>query len=86
MGFFHGIYARIWQWRLRNNIFPPQEIGKGLDAEVLLNPPNIRIRTQLQGYDRKLPLKGVRITTGRKVCDTKLGGKILFKPNRRRKK
>jgi len=30
--------------------------------------------------------KGVRITTARKILDSKIGRKILFKPNRRRKK
>jgi hypothetical protein len=28
--------------------------------------------------------KGVRITTASKVCDTKLGEKILFKPRRKK--
>jgi len=65
MGLLHNIRAAIWQWRLRNKIFPPQEIGKGIDTEAMLEP------------------KGVRITTGRKILDTKLGDKILFKPNRK---
>ena len=74
MGTIFNIRAAIWQWRLRNNIFPPQEIGKGLDTGVLLSPPNIRIRTQLEGYDKKLPFKCAKIQV-EKV--------YVFKPPRR---
>ena len=42
-GILHKIYACIWRWRLRNGIFPPQEVGKGINEKSLLEAKGVRV-------------------------------------------